>query len=204
MFKNLCAIEYIHIYIYSIYPSVYSIFNITRLLVILLAYDCTRDWLAYWSVISPTAKILGSTWTRHRSDTFVSNRCLIDVDLKVFAFWDGRPRIQITVLYGICATMGRFISILECICAACYSTLTSHEQHGASTHRTLDCLFSGLCSLTSKKSSKLHIPVRGIHRWLVITPHNRPVMRKTFPYHIMTSSWHGQRPIRRLPMAWRI
>ena len=35
-------------------------------------------------------KALGSTSIRHRSNTFVSDRCLIDIDPSVFAIWDGR------------------------------------------------------------------------------------------------------------------
>ena len=45
----------------------------------------------YWNLISQITKIaktLGSTSIRHRSDTKVSDRCLIDVDPRVFAIWD--------------------------------------------------------------------------------------------------------------------
>ena len=40
------------------------------------------------SKIAQIAKILGSTSVRHRSDTVVSDRCLIDVDPSVFVIWD--------------------------------------------------------------------------------------------------------------------
>ena len=37
---------------------------------------------------SQTAKTLGSSSVRHRSDTFVSDRCLIDGYTRVFVIWD--------------------------------------------------------------------------------------------------------------------
>ena len=43
-----------------------------------------------------------------------------------------------------------------------------------------------LCSMTTKKSWKLHIDgpfVMDIHRWLMYYPHKEPVMCKSFPYH---------------------
>ena len=40
------------------------------------------------TVISQVAKTLGSTSTWHRSDTFASDQCLIDVEQRVFAIWD--------------------------------------------------------------------------------------------------------------------
>ena len=38
------------------------------------------------------AKALGSKSIRHPSDTFTSDRCLINVDPKVFAIWDSKER----------------------------------------------------------------------------------------------------------------
>ena len=38
--------------------------------------------------MSHIAKTFGSTSIRHRPDTFVSDRCLIDVDPSVFVVWD--------------------------------------------------------------------------------------------------------------------
>ena len=38
-------------------------------------------------IISQIAKIIGSTTIKHRSDTSASDRCLIDVDPKVFVLW---------------------------------------------------------------------------------------------------------------------
>ena len=37
--------------------------------------------------ISHIAKTLGSTSSRHRHDTFASDRCLIDIDPRIFAIW---------------------------------------------------------------------------------------------------------------------
>ena len=44
-------------------------------------------WTIVTLVISRKAKVPGSISIRHRSDTFVSDRCLIDVDLNTFATW---------------------------------------------------------------------------------------------------------------------
>ena len=42
----------------------------------------------YVLATSQTAKPLESTSIRHRSDAFASDRCLTDIDTKVFAIWD--------------------------------------------------------------------------------------------------------------------
>ena len=47
------------------------------------------------SKLFPCAKTLWTTSIRHRSDTFVSNRCLIDVDPRVFALWVDNTIYQI-------------------------------------------------------------------------------------------------------------
>ena len=68
-------------------------------------------WLAFMSFescnITPhdspkKAMILGSTSIRHRSDIFVSGRCLIDVDPKVFGVWEISMWCHIIILeyYG--------------------------------------------------------------------------------------------------------
>ena len=41
-----------------------------------------------WTFYIPSAKTIGLPWIRHRSDTFVSDRCLIDVNLKICDIWD--------------------------------------------------------------------------------------------------------------------
>ena len=42
------------------------------------------------NILSQIAKSLGSISTGHRPDAKVSDRCLIDIDLRVFAIWGGR------------------------------------------------------------------------------------------------------------------
>ena len=63
-------------------------------------------------------------------------------------------------------------------------TMTSHERHVVSNHRSLDCLFNSLCAPTSKRHQSPHYwPfVRGIHRWPVNSPHKGPVTRKKLPF----------------------
>ena len=46
---------------------------------------CTN--LLIWGYIPCSMKPLGSTLIRHRSDIFVSDRCLIDVDPRGFVIW---------------------------------------------------------------------------------------------------------------------
>ena len=60
----------------------------------------------------------------------------------------------------------------------------NNEHDGISNHRPIDCLLSHLFSCRSKKRSKLHVTgfVRGIHLWLVNSPHKGPVMWKMLPF----------------------
>ena len=51
------------------------------------AIDIRQGWLASSKQGTHIAKSLGSTSIRHRFDTYVSDRCLIDVDPRVFAIW---------------------------------------------------------------------------------------------------------------------
>ena len=46
------------------------------------------DHLFWWGMESQIVKTHGFTLIRHQSITFASNRCLVDVDPKVFAVWD--------------------------------------------------------------------------------------------------------------------
>ena len=64
-------------------------------------------------------------------------------------------------------------------------TMTSHERHVVSNHRSFDCLFNCLCRPTSKKHQRPHYwPfVRGIHRWPV------KGQQRGKSFHLMTSSW---------------
>ena len=63
-------------------------------------------------------------------------------------------------------------------------TMTTHERHGVSNHRQLDCLFSHLFSLTTKElpSSALLDPCEGNHRLPMDFPHKGPVLLKVFLY----------------------
>ena len=64
----------------------------------------------------------------------------------------------------------------------------SHEHHGTSNHWWLNCLSKSLFRLASYKTLTLQFNspfVRGIHQWLVDSPHKRPVKQKRF--NIMTS-----------------
>ena len=57
-------------------------------------------------------------------------------------------------------------------------------RDSVSNHQPLDCLLNGLFRHRSKKTSKLRVTGfgRGIHRWLVNSPHKWPVTRKMFPF----------------------
>ena len=59
-----------------------------------------------------------------------------------------------------------------------------YERHEVSNHRSLDCLFNSLCGHPWKKhQSPYYWPfLRGIHRWPVNSPHQRPVARKKLPF----------------------
>ena len=61
--------------------------------------------------------------------------------------------------------------------------MAPHKRHGLSNHRLIECLFSSLFMLTTKKiSSPCYWPfVRGMHRWPVDSPHKGPETRKAFP-----------------------
>ena len=74
--------------------------------------------------------------------------------------------------------------------------VTSNERHVVSDHRPFDWLFNSLCGPTSKKHESPHYwPfVRGIHWWLVTSPHKGPVTRKKLPFDIVTVYL----PVRRL------
>ena len=68
-----------------------------------------------------------------------------------------------------------------------------HNGHGGvSNHQPHNCLLNRLVRRRSKTTSMLRVSglcVRGIHRWLVNSPHKWPVCGKCF--HLMTSSWVG-------------
>ena len=74
-------------------------------------------------------------------------------------------------------------------CTPRYITMTSHERHVVSNHRSCDCLFSSLIGPTSTihQSPIYWSFVRGIHRGPVNLPHKGPVKRKSF--HLMTSTY---------------
>ena len=58
------------------------------------------------------------------------------------------------------------------------------ECHGISNNQPLNCLlncFSGADQRKHQISASLAF-VRGIHQWLVNSPHKRPVTRKMFPF----------------------
>ena len=59
-----------------------------------------------------------------------------------------------------------------------------NERNGVSNHQHLNCLLNRLFRHKSKKhqSSTSLVFVRGIHQWLVDSPHKGPVMRKIFPF----------------------
>ena len=65
-----------------------------------------------------TAKALGSTSVRHRSDTKMSDRCLIDVDLRVFVIWES-GLTTMTIAHGanvgftLCLTSPMSLVILK-------------------------------------------------------------------------------------------
>ena len=63
--------------------------------------------------------------------------------------------------------------------------VTSHEGHSVLQHRQLDCLFNNFSLATHENSKVQHYWsfVRRIHRWPVVSPHKRPVIRKAFPWH---------------------
>ena len=60
------------------------------------------------------------------------------------------------------------------------------RHNGVSSHQLHDCLLNRLFRHRWKKSSKLCVTGlcvrRGIHRWLVNSPHKGPVTRKMFPF----------------------
>ena len=61
-----------------------------------------------------------------------------------------------------------------------------NKHDSVSNHQRLDCLLNRLFRRRSKKTSKLRatsLYVRGIHRWLLDSPHKGPVTRKMFPFH---------------------
>ena len=67
-----------------------------------------------------------------------------------------------------------------------------NECNGMSNHRHLNCLLNLLFNCKSKKhlSSMSLAFVRGIHWWLVYSPHKEPVMQKMFSVDvILLSAW---------------
>ena len=66
------------------------------------------------------------------------------------------------------------------------SLLCLHDgRNGVSNHRRLDCLLDHLFRHRSKKKHQSSVSlafVRGIHQWMVNSPHNGPVMQKMFPF----------------------
>ena len=80
-------------------------------------------------------------------------------------------------------------------------TMTSHERHVVSNHRSIDCLFNRLCGPTSKKHQNPHyrLFVNGIHWWPVNSPHIGPVTRKELPFDdviikgIHKSGWYNHK-----------
>ena len=60
-----------------------------------------------------------------------------------------------------------------------------NERDGVSNHQPHDCLLHRLFGPRSKKTSKLRVTglFRGIHRWLVNSPHKGPETRKMFRFH---------------------
>ena len=75
------------------------------------------------------------------------------------------------------------------ITVSLYTILTSrtlqwhHNEHdGVSNHQPHDCLLNRLFRHRWKKTSKLAF-LRGIHWWLVNSPHKGPVTQKMFPFH---------------------
>ena len=69
--------------------------------------------------------------------------------------------------------------------------VTSQEHYGISNHRQHDCLFNCLFRLALKKCQSPHYwPfVRGIHQWLVDSPHKGPVTWKAFPCRDVIMQW---------------
>ena len=51
---------------------------------------------------SRMAEAAGSASIGHRSDTFVSDRCLVGVGPGVLAMWDQDARMHFCILYGVC------------------------------------------------------------------------------------------------------
>ena len=71
-------------------------------------------------------------------------------------------------------------------------TMTSHERHVVSIHRSFDCLFNSLYVPTSKKHQSPHYwpSVRGIHRWPVNSPHKGPATRKMLSFDDVITHYH--------------
>ena len=57
-----------------------------------------------------------------------------------------------------------------------------NDRDGVWDHWPHDCLVNRIFRRTSKKTPKLHVTGRGIHRWPVNSPHKGPVTQKMFPF----------------------
>ena len=71
-------------------------------------------------------------------------------------------------------------------------TMTSHERHVISNHRSSHCLFNSLCRLASTKQNPHYRPyVRRTHRGPVHSPQKGPVTRKKLTFDNVINVRHG-------------
>ena len=87
-------------------------------------------------------------------------------------------------------------ALWACVCMgrrSSRSLIHFSDMTWASNHWQLNCLFNSSFQPTMENIKAPHYwPfVRGIHQWLVDSPHKGPVMWKAFPYHdVIMSSTH--------------
>ena len=82
----------------------------------------------------PVAKTLGSTSTRHRSDAKVSDRCLIDVEPRVFIVWE---------IAHICVISKQYQRL--CLLQNFSYTHVPHRHDTGNMHENIFCVTGPLC-----------------------------------------------------------
>ena len=89
----------------------------------------------------------------------------------------------VCLLTHICITRPQWVKLNASLD---HITVISHESHGILDHQLLECLFNNLFGWKPERNIKgpHNWPfVKGIHQYLVDSPHKRLMMQKVFPYY---------------------
>ena len=73
-----------------------------------------------------------------------------------------------------------------------YITVMSHQHYGVPNHQEVKCLFFKLFRLPTQEALKHSITaiLRGIYRWQMDSPHERPKMWQAFPCDMFPRRYH--------------